>query len=121
MSRKTQPRSRAKKTKAANSRLKEGRARSIADAPSVLVIPGSRKKRFVLCVGSQRVAFDFTTQITELAPPQVIELPNVQVRKEVSSSTRPERARFRVITGLGPVERKADKAREFRQFSSPDS
>jgi hypothetical protein len=77
MSKKTPalPRSRAKKTKGADSQSQKEQVRSIADAPPVLVIPGSRKKRFVLCVGSQRVAFDFATQISELPPPRIIELP----------------------------------------------
>ena len=75
------PHSRPKKTKVADSHPQKGRARSIADAPPVIVIPGTKKKRFVLCVGSQRVAFDFTTQISELPPPQLIELPG-PIKKE---------------------------------------
>jgi hypothetical protein len=48
---------------------------AITDAKPPRAVAGVRKNRVILSLGSQRIAFYFTTRITELPFANVIELP----------------------------------------------
>src|SRR5580692_4385489 len=39
-----------------------------------LLLPDEPEKRFILGIGNQRIAFDFTSRVTELPPAQLIEI-----------------------------------------------